>query len=39
MIITEQINEVFESSTLLFSISEVDKALDKMSEEIHEKLK
>jgi hypoxanthine phosphoribosyltransferase len=38
MIITEQINEVFESSTLLFSISEVDKALDKMSEEIHEKL-
>ena len=38
MSITEQINKVFESSTLLFSIADVDKALDKMAEEIHVQL-
>lgn len=38
MSITEQINEVFERSTLLFSMQEVDSALDKMAHDIHQQL-
>ncbi|PJD93893.1 MAG: hypoxanthine-guanine phosphoribosyltransferase [Legionella sp.] len=38
MSITEQINEVLERSTLLFSIEQINQALDTMATEIHEKL-
>lgn len=38
MSITEQINEVFERSTLLFSMSEINQALDTMAHAIEQKL-
>ncbi len=38
MSITEQINEVFERSTLLFSMEQINHALDNMATEIHQTL-
>lgn len=39
MNITEQINEVFENATLLFSIEDINKALDNMAKGIDEELR
>lgn len=38
MSITDQINKVFSTSTLLFSMEDINQALDKMAEHIHQQL-